>query len=493
MTGHNISSEQTPIPNFDNIIMIPTKTSPTHAQGMIRRGWQSWLLDSSRIVRLTLLVACYCCCWSGVDGNVKSNGLSLSADNTNPRAGDIVTFTLDIETDDYCGSYKEMELDISARLSNSDNGVSSLISSDSTYCNVDHQVNLCEVYGFSVSGEPTMSIDYQVQIGDDIADLDNFSVTLQVTVNWSSDCDSEIESTSQTVTVNTSTPQPSISAEPSNVPSMQPTVSNLPSLSNEPTVCSVDTCYLQEQIDALDDKYATPTDVTNLQAQIDAVDGTHTELEAEFSDLQEQVNTLNETYATQSSVTNLQEQIDALNVPVYHIVTIQAMGQALDDLMTTTTIRRHTRNRQLKGNVKGNSKPADVEDNRHAVRRSRQLKGSKDNDQTSAVSGSFVVAGTGYIHSLTVLLATPVTSGIIVFGIEVSPSDGSDSTILEGIQLSVADSYAVSGHVVFDQGQPETSLSVSPGDVVKFIVYGDEDVAPTDNSVSLVAHIAQTF
>ena len=162
--------------------------------------------------------------------------------------------------------------------------------------------------------------------------------------------------------------------------------------------------------------------------------------------------------------------------------------------MTTTTIRRHTRNRQLKGNVKGNSKPADVEDNRHAVRRSRQLKGSKDNDQTaSAVSGSFVVAGTGYIHSLTVLLATPVTSGSIVFGIEVSPSDGSDSTILEGIQLSVADSYAVSGHVVFDQGQPETILSVSPGDVVKFIVYGDEDVAPTNNSVSLVAHLAQIF
>ena len=110
-------------------------------------------------------------------------------------------------------------------------------------------------------------------------------------------------------------------------------------------------------------------------------------------------------------------------------------------------------------------------------------------------AAGFVAAGTGYIKAITALLDEPLDGGDVMFGIEIAPKDGSDSKYIDGIHFdSTID--ATSGHVTFDEfDTPETSSSVSPGDVVKFTVTtsSDDKVRPNDNTVSLVAHIAQKF
>ena len=129
------------------------------------------------------------------------------------------------------------------------------------------------------------------------------------------------------------------------------------------------------------------------------------------------------------------------------------------------------------------------------------MKGSDDTTSFSfgvdgAVAG-FVVASTGYIKAITALLEEPLDSGDIKFGIEVQPWDGSESKTLHdgGIHFDSTDGVdAVAGYVTFDEAESST-LTVSPGDVVKFTVtHGtDDDVGPKDNTVSLVAHIAMKF
>ena len=186
--------------------------------------------------------------------------------------------------------------------------------------------------------------------------------------------------------------------------------------------------------------------------------------------------------AVQNAVIQVKNDVDAALLlqqqqqNQYHVITIQAVGVEFDGKERRLNHRDHNRDRNR--NLR--------------ILKDKTAMFTSDKDMVDG----FVIAGHGYVKALTALLHEPLDSGDVTFGIQIIPKDGSSSTTTtttwNGIHFDDTIA-ATSGHVVFDEST--LGVTVSPGDVVKFIVTHntDDKVEPKDNSVSLVAHIAQRF